>query len=237
MSKRRSFLGASILFLSFAAYFALVRDWETIRSSGTVATVTSQAKENAATLFSPSSSKLSPPVTHSEKANHGDRDGENERKNDNDNDGIDPFEEQPACSRLKQEMWSVSVEELLLRHAIYVNASQGPRYDHACFAMKPRYNCARKSASFYTEDDPPAYNFALALTEAPNNNNSTSSSSYFPDTICDLQKFVRDAGGPAGIGRRMLHNYNHNTANKYGYRILKVPKRFYSHNTIVRRMS
>ena len=42
-------------------------------------------------------------------------------------------------------------------------SKHGPRYDHTCYIMKPRYNCAKN----YTprKEDPAAYHFALALED------------------------------------------------------------------------
>jgi hypothetical protein len=96
----------------------------------------------------------------------------------------------------------------------------GPRYDHrSCFLMRPRYNCARNNQNATTNNTSVATDFAMVL-ETPmktttktktstvsNHSNDTKDFDLSSSTVCDLQKFVHDAGGPAGVGRRMLQNY------------------------------
>ena len=157
-------------------------------------------------------------------------------KHTNDDDSqIDPFQEQPGCLLLhdlagEQQLprANISMRGILETYGTYVptarldRSSSGPRYDHrSCFLMRPRYNCARNFQLTKTNVTFVASDFALILDNgvsaiqrsavdhpASRNNNyhdvTTSS-------VCDLQKFVRDAGGPAGIGRRMLQNYRTRT--------------------------
>ena len=101
----------------------------------------------------------------------------------------------------------------------------GPRYDHrSCFLMRPRYNCARNDQNATTNNGNSSHvatDFAMVL-ETPmktttgtalsnHSSNDTEDYDLSSSTVCDLQKFVHDAGGPAGIGRRMLQNYQKTT--------------------------
>ena len=145
---------------------------------------------------------------------------------------IDPFEKQPGCTLLKQlardgtnPKGNLSMRGILESYGKYVptahSSSSEPRYDHrSCFLMRPRYNCARSNQnipSTLSNTTASATDFALILkvpttaTKTPatnrsnirnkNKNHETSS------LVCDLQKFVDDAGGPAGVGFRLLQNY------------------------------
>lgn len=146
----------------------------------------------------------------------------------NDDDSwIDPFEEQPGCLLLRQmaeegqlPRANLSMRGILETYGAYVptasldRSSSEPRYDHrSCFLMRPRYNCARNFQNATTNDTFVASDFALILngtTRQLTSNDSGSRNNNYDVTstsVCDLQKFVHDAGGPAGVGRRMLQNY------------------------------
>jgi len=142
-----------------------------------------------------------------------------------DNALINPFEEQPGCSLLTQlskdstiPQTNLSMIGILETYGKYVPVNHSssfgkPRYDHrTCFLMKPRYNCARNfQNTTHANDMAVASDFALILEAPPptqstnpikNNNHRKYSSSS-----CNLQKFAEDAGGPAGVARRMLQNF------------------------------
>lgn len=107
-------------------------------------------------------------------------------------DAIDPFEAHPECALLREPL---SIKKALVQYGKYGRATRGPRYDHTCFMLKPRYNCARNESATIPGDMPPDY--ALGLRDPQRDN----------QTVCSLQDFVHDAGGPAGIGRLILENY------------------------------
>jgi hypothetical protein len=119
---------------------------------------------------------------------------------------IDPFERQPECALLRDGEVP-AMKDFLRKHGKYVSVAEriaekgGPRYDQTCFILKPRYNCARNVKNT-TNHGPYAYDFALAL-KSPIGNHT-----------CDLQQFIDDAGGPAGIGRRILQNHRNKTIKK-----------------------
>ena len=157
-----------------------------------------------------------------------------EHTNDDDSE-IDPFQEQPGCLLLHDlageeqlPRANLSMRGILETYGTYVptasldRSSSAPRYDHrSCFLMRPRYNCARNFRNTTTNDTFVASDFALLLNSgvtamqrsavdhpAKRNNNYHDVTS---SSVCDLQKFVRDAGGPAGVGRRMIQNYQTGT--------------------------
>ena len=66
-----------------------------------------------------------------------------------------------------------------------------PPYDHTCFLMKPRYNCAVEPGSKMAHDDQ-AYMWKFVLQSDQND----------PHTLCDIGKIVHDLGGPAAVGRK-----------------------------------
>jgi len=132
---------------------------------------------------------------------------------------VDPFKEQPQCSIMTMEaLEDTSMRNILEKFGKYVPVPSSsnedfrrPRYDHvSCFFMKPRYNCAIPPSPRNSSDNNNNKSAAIAtdfmlVLENPldisNNSNINNYSSY-----CDLQKFVRDAGGPAGIARQLVNN-------------------------------
>lgn len=140
---------------------------------------------------------------------------------------IDPFEAQPGCSLLKElsrdntiPRSNLSMRGILGTYGKYITVDRTdhfswPRYDHlTCFLMKPRYNCARNAHNAtLTNNTAASTGFALILdaAAAPTHQRNLGMNSTVNDvstsSFCNLQKFVEDAGGPAGVGRRMLQNY------------------------------
>jgi hypothetical protein len=67
---------------------------------------------------------------------------------------------------------------------------QPPPYDHTCFILKPRYNCALDPLSLSTaHEDDQAYQWKFVLQSDPDD----------ISTRCDIGRIVDDLGGPSAI--------------------------------------
>jgi len=88
--------------------------------------------------------------------------------------------------------------EFLYRDTTYYtlmsnNLTDSMRYDHLCPYMKTRYNCGTKEKAMYGGN---AYDWKLMLRDQGRE-----------ERVCNLWDLINDLQGPAGIGKKVLDDW------------------------------